>query len=104
MDNYLYIDTDDCIRLSGLKDVVTDAYVNDATVTATVYDSDGIAVSGAEDLSIPYIADSNGNYAGQVPNTVTITKDAEYEVEVTAVKGDFKTTYRFNATGAYKRP
>lgn len=62
------------------------AFVNDATVTVTVKTSVGGTVAGASAVAMPYVALSDGEYKGVLPNTLALTVDAVYSVEVTATK------------------
>ena len=61
----LYIDNDNVIELSSLKNFITDAYINDATVTATLYDTDDVEVVGQTwPLTLAYAAATDGIYRG----------------------------------------
>lgn len=63
---------DQCITLSGLKDKITDAFVNDATVEVTV-SKGGANVSGETwPLSMPYVAASDGDYRAVLKSTLDI--------------------------------
>lgn len=63
------------------------AYVNDATVTMTLKDSAGAAVSGASGLSLTYVTDSNGRYQGTLPYTLSLTAGEDYTLEITGTTG-----------------
>jgi hypothetical protein len=67
----LYDSNDQIVEIDGLQDgTVTPAtYINNAVVTATLYDSSGATVSGLNNVTMNYVAASNGNYRGNVPNT-----------------------------------
>ena len=65
----------------------TGAYVNDASVTMTLKDSNGDAVVGASALSLAYVSDSNGRYQGTLPSSLTLTAGATYTLEITATSG-----------------
>ena len=65
----------------------TGAYVNDASVTMTLKDANGDAVSGASSLSLTYVTDSNGRYQGTIPYTVSLTAGAVYTLEITGTSG-----------------
>ena len=91
----IWVGSDTKVVLAGLKDEITDAYVNDATVTYTlrVYDaavintaSEGAeSVFGAlEDESMAYEASSRGKYVGLVPDTTAIVPGTKYWVDITA--------------------
>ena len=55
----------------GLKNELTNTYVNDATVTAQLQTTAGVPVGSA--VTCSYIASSNGTYIGILPKAVTAT-------------------------------
>lgn len=63
-------------------------YVNDATVTFELRDASGTAVSGGSG-TCSYVAGSNGNYLGTIPDSVTstLTENAKYTVAVIISEG-----------------
>jgi len=74
--------------LGGLKNVATDSYVNDATVTLTgIKDAAGAYVTGTTDLSMTYLGSSNGIYQVSVPDTVALTLGARYTIVIDASGG-----------------
>ena len=101
LDN-IYLTTDNCIRIRSLKDEVTDSYINDAVITATLYDSSDVEVSGAVDISIPYVTGTDGDYAGEIPYTVTLTEGAYYTAIVTVTGSGYRTTYKVKLRATYK--
>ncbi len=101
MDN-VYLSTDNCIRVRGLKDQVADTYINDAVITATLYDADDVVVPGAEDISIPYVSETNGDYAGEIPYTITLTENAYYTAEITITGSGYQTVYKVKTRATYK--
>jgi len=81
----IYVNSDTLIELSALKRSATDTYVNDATVTMTLKDVNGVAlVTGT---SMAYVAGSNGKYQGTLQNTLTLTAGYKYFLEITATRG-----------------
>lgn len=82
----LNISSTNVVTLTGLYDSVSAAYVNDATVTAVLKDSDGATVYS---FSLSYVTSSNGNYRGSIPHATTATLEdgAKYSLEVTIVSG-----------------
>lgn len=78
------------IRLLEYTDEVTELAVIDATVTGTLFDQDGVAVTGATNLAMPYFAVAGAipaQYRGIVPSTVLLPKET-YDLRVTAVNGN----------------
>ena len=102
-DEYFYITTDNVLRVRNLKDVISESYINDATITATLYKaSDDSVVSGAQDISISYVSDTDGDYAGEIPDTVTLVAGTEYYALITITGSGYKTTVKVTRTAAYK--
>ena len=83
----IYMSADCLVSWEGMQNESTDAYINDATVTFTLKDSAGVAVSGAEDVSMTYQSATDGNYHGVLESTVTLTESAHYHLELTATSG-----------------
>ncbi len=73
----ILIDTDDLFYVRGLRDAVTQTYVNDATVELTLYDKKaadgGVPLAGMTwPLTLVYVAASNGDYQGTVEDTLIV--------------------------------
>jgi len=84
----LYITNDNVIELDGLQNTVTEAYINDATVTVTITDKDGTEVVGETwPLAMPYVRGSDGTYRANLADTLTLTNGARYAATVTADAG-----------------
>jgi hypothetical protein len=88
----LYIGEDLAIQMTGLKNAITDAYVNDATMTYTLKTAAGVAVTGASAISMPYVAASDGNYRGTMDSSVsgTLTNDTVYYLEISVSGSVFR--------------
>lgn len=65
----LFKANDQTIEISGLKDGLNNGFINTATCTAILKDRDGNSVSGITNLSLVYIANSDGVYRGNIPDT-----------------------------------
>lgn len=102
MADKFYITTDNVVHVRGLKDMVTGVYINDATITATLYTDADVAVAGADGISVAYVTGTDGDYAGQIPDTITITDGSEYYVEVTITGNTFVTTVRITRDAGYR--
>lgn len=61
---------------------MTGAYSNAATVTATLYDSAGSAVSSFTSINMVYLAGTNGNYRGTVSQTFNPSPSTEYILKI----------------------
>jgi hypothetical protein len=82
----LYLDNSNLLELRGLKDTVTDAYINDAVVSATVRDKNGDLVTGETfPKTLNYMAASNGVYRATLAAALVIVAGEFYEVKIAAV-------------------
>ena len=81
----LYVSSDNLLQITGLKNRLTDAYLNSATITANVNDLTGTLVEGPVTLS--YVAASNGNYAGTVPDHAALQVGSRYDVIISVNGG-----------------
>lgn len=88
----LYIGEDLAIQMTGLLNAITNAYVNDATMTYTLKTAAGVAVTGASAVSMPYVAASSGNYRGTMDSSVsgTLTNDTVYYLEISVSGSVFR--------------
>jgi hypothetical protein len=101
----LLIGNDQTLTLEGLQDEVTSNYINDATVTATVKDRAGNAVSGQSwPLTLDYVTASDGIYRGNLEDTLVLAPGVSYFVEISAVAGAGKGFWRFARKAMERRP
>lgn len=84
----VYVLNDNLIEVDKLQDASDDLYINDATVTVTLKDSDGTNVTGQSwPLTLDYVADSDGKYQGTLESALSLTVKEHYYAHVDAVKG-----------------
>jgi len=58
--------------------------VNDATVTATLYDDAGVPVTGTDwPVTLTRVPDADGVYRAVLPHTLALVDRARYRVEAT---------------------
>ena len=76
----LYQSNDQTVEIDRLRDRITGSYLNAATVSATLYDSAGSAVSGLTGLTLAYVASSNGRYRGNLEQTFAPALGDNYEI------------------------
>ena len=76
--------TDILVHAKGLTHAVDGAYVNDATVTATMADQAGVAVTGVGTITFSYVSTSNGEYVGTIPDTASMTAGVFYTLTITS--------------------
>lgn len=80
--------SDNVLELSGLKNEVTGAFINTATVTATLVDREGVEVTGQSwPTAMPYVAASDGVYRGTLSDSLDLTKFETYTAQITADAG-----------------
>ncbi len=84
---YIYLNNDNLVTLTGLKDVAADAFVNNGTVQLTIKNSSDVDVSGITwPLTMDPESGDNGDYAVIVEQTAVFVDEADY-VAVVVVSG-----------------
>lgn len=78
---------DQTLTLVGLRDADSNSYLNAATVTATLYDSSGSAVTGLNGITLSYVSSTDGNYKGYVESTFDPSPGVNYTLKVDATEG-----------------
>lgn len=87
---------DQVVTLTGLRTTDSGTFLNDAMVTATLFDSRGNVVPGLGNVPMLYVAGSNGNYEWQIDAADTmISKSVEYSLEIKAKQQelDYRTVH-----------
>ena len=94
-------DNDNLIRWDGMARASDGAYVNDATVTFVLKDSDEVViVAGA----MPYVAGSSGRYQGIVDHEAALGAiDDRLWLELTAVSGTLDGFRRIQGRVVYRK-
>lgn len=88
MTELVYQGNDNILELDGLKNDATDAFINDATVTVTMVDSNDVEVSGQTwPTSMLYVNSSDGVYRATLQDVLVLAEDARYIAKVTANGG-----------------
>jgi hypothetical protein len=73
MASIIYVANTNVLELSGLKSAIEDAFINDATVTVTLKDSEGNAVTGQTwPTTMAYVAASDGVYRAIMKDGLSI--------------------------------
>jgi hypothetical protein len=84
MANILFVDNDNYIEVSGLRNGATDAYENSASLTCTLKNSAGTNVTGQSwPLTLSYVSSSNGVYRGVLDDGLDLTAGETYYATVT---------------------
>ena len=84
----LIVASTNLVNITNLRDVTTGLNPTDATVTGSLLDSQGGAVTGAQNITLTYQAAVAGvidaGYRGSIPSTVTLSAGSTYTFRVTA--------------------
>lgn len=91
----IYINNDNLLTVSSLKNANGGALVTDATVQATLYDSDDTEVTG-QTWPLVLGADGSGNYSGQLQDTINLVDQAQYEAVITAEGAGLQAEWRLS--------
>lgn len=77
----VYIDNDNLLRLSGVKNTATGGtYIGDANPVATLHELDGSQIGGTITMSV--VDAATGTYEGVIDAATAIVVWREYEVRV----------------------
>lgn len=100
----LYVGNDHILLLEGLKDTLTDTFINDATVTATLRKAIGSTVSGQSwPTTMDYVASSDGNYQAILDDSLDIHSGLTYVLEISVDAGsDSKAFFREEIVASYR--
>jgi len=86
--NPIYIGNDNVFRTRGIKNSLTNEFINDATVELTLNDLDGNEISGQTwPLTLTYIAGTNGEYQGTIDDAIDV-EDGQTGEAVLEISGD----------------
>lgn len=102
-----WIESDQLLTVGGLRDTVTGAYVNMATVEATMYEADGLTEVGGQTwpLALSYVPASDGDYVGILQDARMLEDGRVYWIEVVADAGaDVIKTWRWRDVARYPIP
>ena len=92
----VYLGNSGLIEVTGVSDASTGDFINNATVTATLYDSLEGAIDSVVDnkvsgetwpITLDYVADSDGNYSGGYSEAVAIEQNTFYYAAITVNAG-----------------
>ncbi len=96
----LAINSDNLVRLDGLTNASSGAYINNATVTFSLVDAGGSTLISNSSMS--YVASSNGRYEGTVPYTTALTLNAFYTLQITAIGSGFRIYRQIQCIAKYR--
>lgn len=98
------VGNDQSLTATGLFNQIDQAYVNNATVVATLLGPNGQPVVGLNQLMLNYIAASNGVYRGIVLNSFAPPVGEGYKLLLDASVGQFKGHWEFPVEIAVRNP
>lgn len=82
---YLYVGSTNLVELSGLKDSISGAWLNAATVEFTLKTQAGVEVAGQVwPLTMTHVPNSKGIYRAAIPHDLTLTVGTTYIAEISA--------------------
>ena len=99
----IYMNNDHFMELTGFQDGVTLAFLNAATVTVTIYATDGAALGDATTgiswpLTMDYLSGSDGVYQAVIDKAISLTRGELYKAVITAaesgIDGEWNITLR----------
>lgn len=86
--NVIFTDNDTVVEVSGLKNEVSGAFLNAATVTATLVDAEGAEVAGEVwPKTLTYVTGSDGIYRATLPYTMSLVAGSRYEAQISVDAG-----------------
>lgn len=102
----LLVGNDQTIRVSGVQDEVSGDYLNDITVQVWIKERDGTDVAGETwPITLDYIADSNGDYIGNIEDGVELVAGRRYIVEIRSeAPGDLVGFWHFTRAAKWREP
>lgn len=84
----LYIGNDTILEVESLRNDLTGAYLNSATVTVTLEETDGVDVAGETwPKTMAYVTGSNGTYRATLVYGLSLVAGRKYYAQITADAG-----------------
>ena len=83
----IHLANDTVVEVRGLMNEVSGDVLNSATVTATLKDAAGVAVTGASSLAMSYVTGSTGVYRVTLPYTLSLSPNGRYTLHIDANAG-----------------
>ena len=85
----LWVESDNLWTVDELKNVITDAFINNATVTLNLYEADGttLVTGAAFPISVAFVVASDGKYQATLPNELDLVAKRRYVAHTIADAG-----------------
>jgi hypothetical protein len=95
-----FVGNTNVLLLSGLHSEIDGSYINDATVSVTVKDKDGVELAGVTwPADMTYVTASNGNYRIFLVDDAALSASVQYVAFISADGGASKIgNWQFNFT------
>ena len=99
--SYWYLDSDNVIKLIGVKNAYTDAYVNGGTIVGKLFNEAN--VQQGTDVTFTYINGTDGDWVGRFPygEAGSLVVDTNYYMEITITSGGYQGVLRVHRVAAY---
>lgn len=102
-----FVNNDNAVTLAGLQDVCTGEFANNATLTITVTDKDGVDITfdnTADDWPRPmnYVAGSNGSYCGVIPIEAELVPKQKYIAVINANHSGIRGRWNLHFTAQHR--
>ena len=86
MSGIWYGENDHSLALDGLKNGLTDSYINNATVQAELLDNAGSQIAGVvQPITLEYVTDSDGKYRATINKVLDVDPRDRIVAKITAV-------------------
>jgi len=104
--NVLLVGNDHTVNISGVQDERSGAYLNNIDVKVWIKDRSGVNVAGETwPLTLDYVADSNGDYIGNIEDGVELIHGRTYVVEIRAeAPGDLIGFWHYKVMAQWRTP
>lgn len=96
----IFVGNDNILELSELKNAASGAYLNAATVEATITDwATGTAIpSVTNPVTLSFVSGSNGRYRAVLESTAGFTPGQKVRIVITSAEGTVNGRWEFAAT------
>jgi hypothetical protein len=84
----VFVSNTNLLELLGLQDAIDSSYINDATVSVSLVDHNGVAITGQTwPTTMPYVASSNGNYRCAILDTCVLAPGQVHTAKINVTAG-----------------
>ena len=77
--HFIFIDNTSSVQVKGLSSALDNSYINDAIVSITLKDLNGVDIEGESwPVILQYTDGSNGDYTGSFSHDISVEDGTEY--------------------------